>query len=75
MSCIALPGWSYTDFYKKKKHTQKNPKKLEEGRRLRARENKGRVGVRESQASKKEERNETVLYARLDVMMMGTLRI
>lgn len=48
--CIALPGWSYTDCYRKKK------KNTEEGRKLRAGEKKGGVGAGESQARKKGEK-------------------
>ena len=49
--CIALPGWSYTDCYRKNKKQQEK-----EGRGLRAGEKKGGVGVGESQARKKGEK-------------------
>lgn len=55
----ALSSWSYADCLEKKK------------------EKRGKEGCREQERVRqgKQERNEMVLYPRLDTMMMGTLRI
>lgn len=69
---IALPGWSYADCYGGGKKTQHQNRRREKAGSW---GEEGWGGCGGELGKEKKERNETVLYPRLDTMMMGTLRI